>query len=80
MTVPFSRLVQNNHLANRCTLKKICWQMDSLPHIVSYQRDVDKGKLTAVESFEKLNRRFEHFALTKGSRSKRQLFKTQFGG
>ena len=56
--------------------------MDSLPHIVSYQSDVDKGKLTAIESFENLNRRFEHFeqfAPTKGSHSKRQLFKTQCG-
>ena len=25
-----------------------------MKHLVSYQREVDKGKLTAVESFEKL--------------------------
>ena len=51
---------------------------------VSYQREVDKGKLTAVASFEKLTFRVlalrRSKAKAKGSRSKRQLFKTRYGG
>ena len=50
-------------------------------HLVSYQREVDKGKLTAVASFEKLiEGEPMSFAPTKGSRWKRQLFKTRYGG
>ena len=30
-----------------------------MKHLVGYQREVDKGKLTAVESFEKLTFRAE---------------------
>ena len=30
-----------------------------MKHLLSYQREVDKGKLTAVASFEKLTVRFQ---------------------
>ena len=51
---------------------------------LSYQREVVKGKLTAVASFEKLTIRApsseQRGSRSKGSRSKRQLFKTRYGG
>ena len=51
-----------------------------MKHLVSHQREVDEGKLTAVASFEKLTFRAWPFAPTKGPRSKRHLFKTRYGG
>ena len=45
-----------------------------MKHLVGYQHEVDKAKLTAVASFEKLM--FRGSALTKGSYSKHQLFTT----
>ena len=54
-----------------------------MKHLVSYQREVDKGKLTAVASFEKLTfRAIEPFVgakCDKGLSPKRQLFKTRYG-
>ena len=59
--------------------------LTTLISLVIYQSEVDKGKLTAVASFEKLtvwsvSPSSEHFVAKKGSRSKRQLFKTRYGG
>ena len=36
-----------------------------MKHLVSYQREVDKGKLTAVASFEKLTFQREPFVRSK---------------
>ena len=51
-----------------------------MKHLVSYQHEVDKGKLTAVASLKQADvssvkrRRSKLFSPTEGSRSKRQLF------
>ena len=55
---------------------------------LSYQREIDKGELTTVASFEKLTFQawalcwniFISFAPTKGSRAKDLFFKTHYGG
>ena len=52
-----------------------------MKHLVGYQREVYKGKLTAVASFEKLtsvspsSEKKKLLAQTKGSHSKRQFSK-----
>ena len=62
----------------------------NLTKLVSYQREVDKSKLTAVASFEKLTFRNVSFSklatavnsykLRRYGVSKRQLFKTRYCG
>ena len=52
-----------------------------MKHLVNYQREVDKGKLTAVTNFE--SRSSKQSALLRRrvhARRKRQLFKIRYGG